>query len=300
MTAYRGDFKEDGNVLDMYFDEAGQYPLLTLPQEQELLAKYIKYRDNKGKCSTRQRLKALEARERLITCNLRLVIKIAKDYQRMGIDLADLISEGNKGLMRAVEKYQLGKGAKLSTYAGFWIRQCLTKSLSNDSRTIRIPVNLAQTRSAILRFTEKYLLQNGEEPSDELIQETFSLSAQQLLRTRSHHYSYVSLDQKVGEEDDHDSTLGNIITDKDQKTPLDILSQLNRHENLHDILDKLKPREKVILQLRFGLNNENCHTLESIGVKFNLTRERIRQIEKVALKKLRVLMIERDEIKACR
>ena len=104
----------------------------------------------------------------------------------------------------------------------------------------------------------------------------------------------------MGEEDDHDSTLGNIITDKDQKTPLDNLSQLNRHENLHDILDKLKPRAKVILQLRFGLNNENCHTLESIGVKFNLTRERIRQIEKVALKKLRVLMIERDEIKACR
>ena len=186
---YAPDIKDSDNILNVYFDEAGQFPLLTLKEERELLSKYIKYRDNKKAANTRTRLKALEAREKLINCNLKLVIKIAKDYQRMGIELADLISEGNKGLMRAVEKYQLGKGAKLSTYASFWIRQCLTKALSNTSRTIRIPVNLAQTRSAIMKFIDSYHLQHGEEPTDSIIMEHFNLSKAQLNRARSCHYS---------------------------------------------------------------------------------------------------------------
>ena len=265
------NFKEEDNILDMYFNEAGQFPLLTLDEEQSLLKKYTKYRDNKGKCSTRQRLKALEAREKLIQCNLKLVIKIAKDYQKMGLELADLIAEGNKGLMRAVEKYEMGKGAKLSTYASFWIRQCLTKALSNDSRTIRIPVNLAQTRSAVMKFIDKYQLQNGHEPSDKCIMEEFELTAQQLKRIRSHHYSYVSLDKKVGDatSEDDSTTLANIISDKDQKNPLEILGNTNANENLYDLLGKLKPREQRILELRFGLNNEDFNTLESIGDVFN-------------------------------
>ena len=295
----QGYFKDEENILDIYFDEAGQFPLLTLQEEQSLLAKYIKYRDNKGKCSTRQRLKAMEAREKLINCNLKLVIKIAKDYQRMGLELADLISEGNKGLMRAVEKYEMGKGAKLSTYASFWIRQCLTKALSNDSRTIRIPVNLAQTRSAVLKFKDKFQLRKGFEPSDDVVMKEFGLSKQQLKRVSSHHYSYVSLDKKIGDDgyEDDATTIANMIPDKEQKNPLEILGEVNANENLHDVLKKLKPREQSILELRFGLNNQDYHTLESIGDKFNLTRERIRQIEKVALKKLKVLMINRNKIK---
>ena len=219
--------------------------------------------------------------------------------QKMGLELADLIAEGNKGLMRAVEKYEMGKGAKLSTYASFWIRQCLTKALSNDSRTIRIPVNLAQTRSAVMKFIDKYQLQNGYEPSDKCIMKEFELTAQQLKRIRSHHYSYVSLDKKVGDaaSEDDSTTLANIISDKDQKNPLEILGNTNANENLYDLLGKLKPREQRILELRFGLNNEDFNTLESIGDVFNLTRERIRQIEKVALKKLKVLITDRNKIK---
>ena len=192
----------------------------------------------------------------------------------------------------------MGKGAKLSTYAGFWIRQCLTRALSNDSRTIRIPTNLAQTRSAISKFTDKYMLKNGREPKDEEIQEKFDITQRQLRRIRSHNHSYISLDKKVGmENDEESSTFGNLITDKSQKNPLEILTDVNTNENIEEALLCLKDRERVILELRFGLNNNDNHTLESIGDQFNLTRERIRQIEKAALQKMRTLMIDKNKIK---
>jgi len=287
-----------GDILDIYFEECGRYPLLTLPEETALLTKYIKYRDNKDKSSSRQRKKALEARELLIISNLRLVVKIAKNYQGMGLDLMDLIAEGNRGLMRSVEMFKLGKGAKLSTYAGFWIRQSLTKSLSNDSRTIRIPINLSQTKSSIRRFREKHLSKYGSYPSDEVVLKTFNITQKKLSKIADYDYTYTSLDKKVGGDESNDSaSFGSIIPDTGQKNPLEKASESDRFSVLRDALDDLKDREKAILELRFGLEDRDYHTLEAIGNKFNLTRERIRQIEKVALKKLRFAMKNVDKIK---
>ena len=287
-----------GDILDIYFDECGQYPLLTLPEETALLTKYIKYRDNKGKSSSRQKEKALEARELLINSNLRLVVKIAKDYRGMGLDLMDLIAEGNRGLMRSVEMFKLGKGAKLSTYAGFWIRQSLTKALSNDSRTIRIPINLSQTKSSIRKFREKYLSKHGSYPPDEMILKNFNITRKKLNSMANYDYTYSSLDKKVGGEESGDvASLGSVIPDTIQKNPLEKASESNRFSVLRDALDDLKDREKAILELRFGLDNRDYHTLEAIGNKFDLTRERIRQIEKAALKKLRFAMKNIDKIK---
>lgn len=287
-----------GDILDIYFKECGQYPLLTLPEETELLTKYIKYRDDTDESSSLQRKKALEARELLINSNLRLVVKIAQSYRGMGLDLMDLIAEGNRGLMRSVEMFKLGKGAKLSTYAGFWIRQSLTKSLSNNSRTIRIPINLSQIKASIRKFREKHFSKHGSYPSDEVILKTFNITRKKLSSIANYDYTYTSLDRKVGGDEADDTTsLGSIIPDTAQKSPLEKASESSQFSVLRDALDDLKDREKAILELRFGLENKDYHTLEAIGNKFNLTRERIRQIEKVALKKLRFAMKNIDKIK---
>ena len=287
MTTSVKNLRESGDVLGIYFNECCQYPLLTRPEETELFTKYIKYRDDEKRDSSSQREKALEARERLINCNLRLVIKIAKGYQGMGLDLMDLISEGNRGLMRSVEMFKLGKGAKLSTYAGFWIRQCLIKALSNHSRTIRIPVNLAQTKASVGKFREKYLCEHGDYPSDETILDAFNITQKKLNAVKDYNYSYVSLDKKMSDGDGGSSPLSSVIPDTVQKNPLEAVTESDKYDLLSKALDGLKDREKAILQLRFGLENRDYHTLEAIGKKFNLTRERIRQIEKIALRKLR-------------
>ncbi len=275
--------EKDGNSADyvesvaiddpvkVYLKEIGRVPLLTPDEEIELA---IKIKDGN-----------IEAKKRLSEANLRLVVSIAKRYLGRGMQFLDLIQEGNLGLIKAVEKFDYTKGFKFSTYATWWIRQAITRAIADQARTIRIPVHMVETINKVKKVSSQLLHQNGHEPSAEEISEEIDMPVEKVREIMRVAQEPVSLETPIGEEED--SHLGDFIPDNDAPAPADAASHTMLREQLSDVLDTLTPREEKVLRLRFGLEDGRSRTLEEVGKEFNVTRERIRQIEAKALRKLR-------------
>ncbi len=255
----------------MYLREIGYLPLLT-PEEEIELAIRISKGDEKAK-------------KRLSEANLRLVVSIAKRYLGRGMQFLDLIQEGNLGLIKAVEKFDYTKGFKFSTYATWWIRQAITRAIADQARTIRIPVHMVETMNKVRRVSGQLLHNNGQEPSAEEVAEELNISTDKVKEVLKASQDPMSLDSPVGEEED--SHLGDFIPDNDAMAPADSASQEMLKEQLMEVLDTLTPREEKVLRMRFGLADGHARTLEEVGKVFCVTRERIRQIEAKALRKLR-------------
>ena len=260
-----------GDPVRMYLREIGKVPLLT--QEQELeLAKRIAQGDQ-------------EAAKQMTEANLRLVVSIAKRYVGRGMQLLDLIQEGNLGLLKAVEKYDFTKGFKFSTYATWWVRQAITRALADQARTIRIPVHMVETMNKLTQCSRKLQQELGREPTVEELSKAMRLTPERINEIRQMCMEPVSLESPVGEEDD--SHLGDFIEDNTGSQPADAVSQAMLRQQLMEILDTLSEREAKVLRLRYGLDDGRPRTLEEVGKEFNVTRERVRQIEAKALRKIR-------------
>lgn len=255
----------------MYLKEIGRVPLLSAEDEVEL-AKRIENGDE-------------EAKRRLAEANLRLVVSIAKRYVGRGMLFLDLIQEGNMGLIKAVEKFDHKKGYKFSTYATWWIRQAITRAIADQARTIRIPVHMVETINKLIRVSRQLLQELGREPSPEEIAAEMELSVEKVREIMKIAQEPVSLETPIGEEDD--SHLGDFIEDQEALAPADAAAYELLKEQLEDVLDTLTEREENVLRLRFGLDDGRTRTLEEVGKVFGVTRERIRQIEAKALRKLR-------------
>ncbi|MBA4600740.1 RNA polymerase sigma factor RpoD [Thermoactinomyces mirandus] len=255
----------------MYLKEIGRVSLLTAEEEVEL-AKRIEQGDE-------------EAKRRLAEANLRLVVSIAKRYVGRGMLFLDLIQEGNMGLIKAVEKFDFRKGFKFSTYATWWIRQAITRAIADQARTIRIPVHMVETINKLIRVSRQLLQELGREPLPEEIAEEMGLSPEKVREIMKIAQEPVSLETPIGEEDD--SHLGDFIPDDDAQAPADAAAYELLKEQLKEVLDTLSEREENVLRLRFGLDDGRTRTLEEVGKVFGVTRERIRQIEAKALRKLR-------------
>ncbi|WP_334071938.1 MULTISPECIES: RNA polymerase sigma factor RpoD [Paenibacillus] len=255
----------------MYLKEIGRVPLLTGDDELEL-AKRIENGDE-------------EAKRRLAEANLRLVVSIAKRYVGRGMLFLDLIQEGNMGLIKAVEKFDYRKGFKFSTYATWWIRQAITRAIADQARTIRIPVHMVETINKLIRVSRQLLQELGREPTPEEIAAEMELSVEKVREIMKIAQEPVSLETPIGEEDD--SHLGDFIEDQEALAPADAAAYELLKEQLEDVLDTLTEREENVLRLRFGLDDGRTRTLEEVGKVFGVTRERIRQIEAKALRKLR-------------
>ena len=255
----------------MYLHEIGKIPLLTYEQELELAKQIV---DGKER-----------AKDKLTESNLRLVVSIAKKYVGRGMLFLDLIQEGNMGLIKAVEKFDYTKGYKFSTYATWWIRQAITRAIADQARTIRIPVHMVETINKLIRTSRHLLQQNGREPTPEEIAAEMEIPVEKVLEIQKIAQDPVSLETPIGEEDD--SHLGDFIEDEDSPSPQDAASYTMLKEQLNDVMKTLTPREAKVLRLRFGLDDGKSRTLEEVGKQFNVTRERIRQIEAKALRKLR-------------
>ncbi|HAA89135.1 MAG TPA: RNA polymerase sigma factor RpoD [Peptococcaceae bacterium] len=255
----------------MYLKEIGRIPLLT-PEEEIELAKRIEQGDE-------------EAKRKLCEANLRLVVSIAKRYVGRGMLFLDLIQEGNLGLLKAVEKFDYRKGYKFSTYATWWIRQAITRAIADQARTIRIPVHMVETINKLVRVSRQLLQKLGREPTPEEIAKEMGISVERVQEIMKIAQEPVSLETPIGEEED--SHLGDFIEDEDALAPAEAASSTLLREQLEEVLETLTPREREVLRLRFGLDDGRPRTLEEVGQKFNVTRERIRQIEAKALRKLR-------------
>ena len=255
----------------MYLREIGKIPLLTYEQEIEL-AKGVLEGDE-------------ESKQRLSESNLRLVVSIAKKYVGRGMLFLDLIQEGNMGLIKAVEKFDYTKGYKFSTYATWWIRQAITRAIADQARTIRIPVHMVETINKLIRTSRHLLQQLGREPSPEEIAKEMEISVEKVVEIQKIAQDPVSLETPIGEEDD--SHLGDFIQDDDSPAPQDSVAYTLLKEQLEEVMGTLTPREAKVLKLRFGLEDGKARTLEEVGKEFKVTRERIRQIEAKALRKLR-------------
>ncbi len=255
----------------MYLKEIGRVSLLTAADEVTL-AKAIE----EG---------SYEAKQRLTEANLRLVVSIAKKYIGRGMSFLDLIQEGNMGLIRAVEKFDYHKGYKFSTYATWWIRQAITRAIADQARTIRIPVHMVETINKLVRVSRRLLQELGREPADDEIAEEMGITPERVREIIKVSQDPVSLETPIGEEED--SHLGDFVEDKEATSPSDAASLTMLRNEVEDILDTLTPRERRVLQLRFGLIDGHQRTLEEVGKRFGVTRERIRQIEAKALRKLR-------------
>ena len=255
----------------MYLKEIGKIPLLT-PEEELEVAKDLVSEDEKARDA---------ARKRMSEANLRLVVSIAKRYVGRGMQLLDLIQEGNLGLMKAVEKFDYTKGYKFSTYATWWIRQSITRAIADQARTIRIPVHMVETINKVLRTSHSMVQSLGREPTTQEIAADVQ-KVEEILKIAQ---EPVSLETPIGEEDD--SHLGDFIQDDDASQPAEEASYTLLREQLEEVLKTLTPREEEVLRMRFGLIDGKPHTLEEVGKKFDVTRERIRQIESKALRKLR-------------
>lgn len=260
------------DAVRLYLREIGKIPLLT-PEEEVELARKVKEEKDQA------------AKERLINANLRLVVSIAKKYIGRGLSFLDLIQEGNLGLMRAVEKFDYKKGYKFSTYATWWIRQAITRAIADQARTIRIPVHMIETINKLVKHSRQLLQELGRDPTIEEIAERMGVTPDKIEEILKTAQEPVSLETPIGEEED--SRLGDLIEDTSAIAPADTASQHLLSEEIKDLLEGLSPREKDILILRFGLGGERPHTLEEVGKKFNVTRERIRQIEAKAIRKLK-------------
>ena len=264
--AYDGE-----TAIKLYLREIGQVKLLT-PQEEIDLAAKIKNGDKK-------------AREQMIKANLRLVVKIARDYEGIGLPLLDLISEGNIGLMKAVERFDPAKGGKLSTYGSWWIKQSIKRALANQSKTIRLPVHLVDKISKMRRAAMKLQEIYSREPTDEELADELGMTAARVSLLRSAAIRPASLDAPIGDEESN--SYSEIVQDENAFSPYEQLEEKTVTSMLQEMVDTLEPRESMILRYRFGLDGGTEKTLEDVGVKFGVTRERVRQIQNIALRKLR-------------
>lgn len=267
-------FRERGNAEDpvrMYLKEIGKIPLLSSEEEIEL-AKRMEDGDE-------------DAKKRLSEANLRLTVSIAKRYSGRGMQFLDLIQEGNLGLIKAVEKFDYRKGYKFSTYATWWIRQSITRAIADQARTIRIPVHMVETMNRVNRTSRRLLQEYGREPTPEEVAEAMKLPVERILEISKISQEPVSLETPIGEEED--SHLGDFIQDEHIPVPADEAAHTLLREQLEKVMDTLSEREQKVLALRFGLEDGKPHTLEEVGHEFQVTRERIRQIEAKALRKLR-------------
>ena len=255
----------------MYLKEIGKVPLLS-PDEEVDLAKRIQRNDG-------------EAKKKLTEANLRLVVSIAKRYVGRGMLFLDLIQEGNLGLIKAVEKFDYTKGYKFSTYATWWIRQAITRAIADQARTIRIPVHMVETINKLIRVSRQLLQELGRDPLPEEIAKEMGMTEEKIREIMKIAQEPVSLETPIGEEED--SHLGDFIPDDDAPAPAEAAAFTLLKEQLMEVLDTLTPREEKVLKLRFGLDDGRARTLEEVGKEFNVTRERIRQIEAKALRKLR-------------
>ena len=255
----------------MYLREIGKIPLLTFEEELELAKQVIEGNE--------------DAKQKLAESNLRLVVSIAKKYVGRGMLFLDLIQEGNMGLIKAVEKFDYQKGYKFSTYATWWIRQAITRAIADQARTIRIPVHMVETINKLIRTSRHLLQQLGREPSPEEIANEMEISVEKVMEIQKIAQDPVSLETPIGEEDD--SHLGDFIQDEDSPAPQDSAAYTLLKEQLEEVMSTLTPREAKVLKLRFGLEDGRARTLEEVGREFMVTRERIRQIEAKALRKLR-------------
>ena len=255
----------------VYLKEIGRVPLLSTEEEQ-VLAMRIADDDP-------------DAKKRLAEANLRLVVSIAKRYVGRGMAFLDLIQEGNLGLIKAVDKFDYTKGFKFSTYATWWIRQAITRAIADQARTIRIPVHMVETINRLKKVQSQLLHENGYEPSEELIAEKMDLSVERVREIMRVAQEPVSMETPIGPEED--SRLMDFIRDEDALAPDDAALKTITNEDIDNVLHTLSAREEAVIRLRFGLKDGRCHTLEEVGTEFNVTRERIRQIEAKALRKLR-------------
>ena len=271
---YNADDSQGIAIVDdpvkVYLKEIGKVPLLSSDEEVEL-AKDMMDGDEKAK-------------DRLAEANLRLVVSIAKRYVGRGMHFLDLIQEGNLGLIKAVEKFDYEKGYKFSTYATWWIRQAITRAIADQARTIRIPVHMVETINRVMRVSRQLVQELGRDPTSEEIAQELGQPEEKVREILKIALDPVSLETPIGEEDSH---LGDFIPDDDIPAPVDATSHIMLKEQLDDVLATLTPREAKVLQLRFGLVDGRQRTLEEVGKEFNVTRERIRQIESKALRKLR-------------
>jgi RNA polymerase primary sigma factor len=271
-----------GDTLQLYLREIGQVKLLT-PNEEITLAKRILRGDKK-------------AREQMITANLRLVVKIARDYEGLGLPLLDLINEGNIGLMKGVERFDPNKGAKLSTYAALWIKQAIRRALSNQSKTIRLPVHVFDKMTHIRRAEVKLRETLDREPTDEEVADNLGLSTRRIRQYREVSRAPVSLDSPISTEDS--TSISEHVADASAAAPFDEIVKHNDSELMREVLATLNAREGRILAMRFGLDNGRPKTLEEVGNRLGVTRERIRQIQEQALQKMRVKIENRDHLPA--
>ena len=268
-TSFEGISVDD--PVRMYLREIGKIQLLSYDKELELAKRIL---DNDE-----------EAKQELAEANLRLVVSIAKKYVGRGMLFLDLIQEGNMGLIKAVEKFDYTKGFKFSTYATWWIRQAITRAIADQARTIRIPVHMVETINRLIRTSRHLLQQLGREPTPEEIAKEMDMSVEKVMEIQKIAQDPVSLETPIGEEDD--SHLGDFIQDEDSPAPHDAASYTLLREQLEEVMNTLTPREAKVLKLRFGLEDGKARTLEEVGKEFDVTRERIRQIEAKALRKLR-------------
>jgi RNA polymerase primary sigma factor len=270
----------DSNI-GLYLREISQVPLLT-PTEEVKLAAQIK-RGNK------------RAREKMITANLRLVVKIAHDFSTFGLPLLDLISEGNIGLMKAVERFDPKKGGKLSTYASWWIKQSIKRALANQSKTIRLPVHLVDKIGKIRRVAARMTEDIGREPTSEELAEELGLPLAKVAHLKSVAVRPASLDARINADDE--TPFGELVGDEKAEDPFAVLRDKDLREEIVELLDELDPRERRIVNYRYGLGGGQERTLEEVGKKFGVTRERIRQLQNVALLKMRKALRKREELR---
>jgi len=271
---------EERSPIRYYLDQIGKTPLLTLEQETALARRVLKGDE--------------AARQQMIQANLRLVVRIAKDYDNFGLSLMDLISEGNFGLIKAVERFDPDKGGKLSTYASWWIKQAIKRALATSGKTIRLPVHMVDRISQMRRVTNQLASELGREPHNDEIAMAMEIPLAKVVHMKSVANRAASLDQPVGEEGD--ATLGDLVKDESERTPFETLRGKSDNDEIATMLAALEPREAEILTHRFGLNGESPLTLEEVGERFKLTRERVRQLQQSALMQLRRIMTERQKL----
>lgn len=271
---------ESHSGLNSYMREIGRFPLLTLQQELELADK-IKKGDG-------------EARERMIKANLRLVVAIAHDYANLGLPLLDLISEGNIGLTKAVERFDPTKGAKFSTYAMWWIKQSIKRALANQSKTIRLPVHLVDKIARVRRVSLQMSDELGREPTDDELGEEIGIAGEKVAQLKSLGIRPASIDGPISEDDS--TEFGEMIGDDEAKTPFELLRDKNLLREMDGLLDMLDKREMRIISQRFGLDGGEPRTLENVAKNFGITRERIRQLQNIALAKLRRALRKREDL----
>jgi len=291
--------RDEEDLVRLYLTDIGQYPLLTkddevrLAQEIELGKAAREEQEAGGKSLTAAKKREVrknirigdDAERTFVQSNLRLVVSIAKKYQASGLPLLDLIQEGNLGLMHAVEKFDWRKGFKFSTYATWWIRQAITRAIADQARTIRIPVHMIETINKLIRTSRALVQELGREPTSEEIAKRMDIPVSKVRKVLKIAQEPISLETPIGEEED--SHLGDFIEDRQVVSPAEAVINLNLKEQTESVLKTLTPREEKVIKMRFGVGDGSEHTLEEVGQSFAVTRERIRQIEAKALRKLR-------------